>query len=140
MKPLRIVALLTLLFLGVTSIVGSIPLILDPSGGMLGLPLSLLKHSAFHNYLIPGLILLVTNGLVVVVVFVAAARRVAGYGNMIATQGVVIAGWITVEVILLQTVVWAHYVYWAVGLVLMVCGVALRRDRKVAAPVLVAKN
>ncbi len=130
MKLLRILALITLGFLGVTSIAGSIPMILDPSGGLLRMPLSLLEHSPFHSFLIPGIILLLTNGLVVVVVFLAAARRVEGYGNLVATQGVVIIGWITVEVIFLRTAVWPHYVYWAVGLVLIVCGIALRRDRR----------
>ncbi len=130
MKLLRILALVTLGFLGVTSIVGSVPMIVDPSGSVLHMPLSLLEHSPFQSYLIPGIILLVTNGLVVVVVFAAAMRRVAGYGNLVATQGVVIAGWITVEVIFLRTVVWPHYVYWGVGLVLVVCGLVLRRDSK----------
>src|ERR1700733_2829480 len=102
MKILRILSLITLGFLGVTSIAGSIPMILDPSGSMLHMPLSLLEHSPFHSYLIPGIILLVTNGLVVIVVFMAAAQRVEGYGNLVATQGVVITGWITVEVILLR--------------------------------------
>jgi len=97
MKLLRILALITLGFLGVTSIVGSIPMILDPSGGLLRMPLSLLEHSPFHSFLIPGIILLVTNGLVAVVVFAATVQRVESYGNLVATQGVVIAGWITVE-------------------------------------------
>jgi hypothetical protein len=113
-------------------------MILDPSGRMLHMPLSLLAHSPFRDFLIPGIILLVTNGLVVIVVMAAAVRRVAGYGNLVAAQGVVIAGWITVEVIFLRTVVWAHYVYWAVGLILIVCGVVLRRDCRVAEPVLAA--
>jgi len=115
-------------------------MILDPSGGMLHMPLSLLEHSPFHSYLMPGIILLVTNGLVAVVVFVAAVRRVESYGNLVATQGVVIAGWITVEVSFLRTVVWPHYVYLAVGLVLIVCGLALRADhRAVEVPELVMR-
>ena len=133
MKILRILSLITLGFLGVTSIAGSIPMILDPSGSMLHMPLSLLEHSPFHSYLIPGIILLVTNGLVVIVVFMAAAQRVEGYGNLVATQGVVITGWITVEVMLLRLAIWPHYVYLAVGLVLIVCGLSLRRDRRAVA-------
>ena len=140
MKILRILSLITLGFLGVTSISGSIPMILDPSGSMLHMPLSLLEHSPFHSYLMPGIILLVTNGLVAIVVFLAAMRRVESYGNLIATQGVVIAGWITVQVFFLRTVVWPHYVYLGVGLVLIVSGLALRRDRRaVEVPVLVMR-
>ena len=140
MKLLRILALITLGFLGVTSIAGSIPMILDPSGSTLRMPLSLPDHSPFHSFLIPGIILLVTNGLVAIVVFVAALRRMESYENLVATQGVVISGWITVEVIILRAVAWPHYVYWAVGVVLIVCGLALRGDRRtVEAPELVLR-
>ncbi len=117
---------------------GGIPLILDPSGGMLHMPRSLLAHSPFHSFLIPGIVLLTANGALSVAVFMAAVRRATGYENLVALQGFVIAGWITVEVILMRVVVRAHYVYWAVGLVLIVCGITLRRDRRVAKPALVA--
>ncbi len=126
------VALITLGFLGVTAMMGGIPLILDPSGGILHMPLGLLEHSPFHDFLIPGIILLVGNGLLSFVIFVLALRRVARYGELVAFEGCVITGWITVEVILIRGVGWPHIVYWATGLVLIVCGVMLRRDRGVA--------
>src|SRR5258708_21886488 len=96
------------------------------------MPLNLLEHTPFHNFLIPGIILLVANGLLSVVAFVAAMRRGRGFGILVAFQGCVIAGWITVEVIVLRSVVWPHYVYWAVGLILIVCGIMLRRDHQTA--------
>ncbi len=132
MKGIRILALIALGFLSVTSMMGGIPLIVDPSGGLLHMPLNLLEHTPFHNFLIPGIILLVANGLLSVVAFVAAMRRGRGFGILVAFQGCVIAGWITVEVIVLRSVVWPHYVYWAVGLILIVCGIMLRRDHQTA--------
>ena len=102
MKMVRVLALITLGFLGVTSLMGGIPMILDPSGGMLHMPLSLLAHSPFHSFLIPGIVLSTANGALSVVVFVTAVRRVTGYGNFVALQGFAIAGWITVEVVLLR--------------------------------------
>lgn len=135
MKTVRILALIALGFLGITSVMGGLPLIVDPTGGLLHVPLILLKHSPFRSFLIPGIILFLANGLVSLVVFFATMRRTSGYGNMVATQGIVIAGWITVEVIFLRLVVWPHYVYWGVGLVLIGCGVILRRDRRAAAPI-----
>jgi hypothetical protein len=130
MKGIRVLALVALGFLSVTSMMGGIPLIVDPSGGLLHMPLNLLEHSPFHSFLIPGIILFAANGLMSLAIFVLALRRRVGYGVMTAFQGCVIAGWITVEVIVLRAVVWPHYVYWAVGLILIVCGIMLRRDRR----------
>jgi hypothetical protein len=103
---------------------------MDPSGRMLQMPLSLLEHSPFRNFLIPGIILLVANGLLSFVVLVLALKRRAGYGNWVALQGCVLCGWITVEVILLRTAVWPHYVYWGVALLLFACGMALAREKQ----------
>jgi hypothetical protein len=138
MKTVRIVSLVTLGFLGVTAMMGGIPLMLDPSGGMLHMPLSLLAQTPFHNFLIPGIILLTTNGLSSLAVLVATVQRVRGYAYLVGMQGFVIAGWITVEVIMLHAVVWPHVVYWAVGAVLIVCAWALRRERRAATPAVVA--
>jgi hypothetical protein len=132
MKTIRRLSLITLGFLGVTSIVGGIPLMLDPTGHLMRMPLSLLEHSPFHSFLIPGALLFATNGVLSLLVFMATLRRTNGYENLVVFQGCVIAGWITVEVVLLQGVVWAHYVYWAVGLILFFCGLMLRRDRQAA--------
>ena len=132
MKAIRLVALITLGFLGIGAIVGAIPMIADPSGGLMRLPPGLLEHTPFRSFLIPGLILLFSNGLLSAAVFVAAMRRKRGYEMLVAIQGCVIAGWITVEVILIRAVAWPHFVYWGVGLVLIGCGLALRRDRRVA--------
>ena len=137
MKTVRVVALIALGFLGVTSMMGAIPMILAPSGRLLHMPLSLLGHSRFHSFLIPGLILFAANGVLSLVILGAALRRTREYGNLIILQGFVIAGWITAQVILLQFVAWPHLVYWGVGLVLMGCGVVLRRDRRVRRPILV---
>jgi hypothetical protein len=40
----------------------------------------------------------------------------------------VLFAWITVEVILLRTVVWLHSVYWGLALILIASAWILRRD------------
>jgi uncharacterized membrane protein len=50
----------------------------------------------------------------------------------VAFQGCVIAGWIVVEMIMLRMVIWAHYVYLAVGITLISLGLALRRENRTA--------
>lgn len=50
-------------FLAMSGFVGGFGLILDPSGNSMEMPLSYLENSPFTNYLIPGVILLVVNGI-----------------------------------------------------------------------------
>ena len=132
MKPARTIAIIALAFLAISSCIGAVPLIIDPSGGILKMPLSLLDHSPFRSFLIPGLILLFANGIFSLAIWVAALRKMKGYGLWVALQGCVLFGWITIEVFLIRAVSWPHFIYWAVGVVLIVSGaVTLRGGRLV---------
>jgi hypothetical protein len=48
---LRAVSIATLIFLGITSLMGSVPMVLDPSRRSLMMPQNLLEHSPFTSYL-----------------------------------------------------------------------------------------
>jgi hypothetical protein len=52
-----------LLFLGIGALGGGGVLIISPSGSMIGMPLSLLAHSPFPSFLIPGIILFLVLGI-----------------------------------------------------------------------------
>jgi hypothetical protein len=55
-------------------------------------------------------------------------RKASRYGWWVEVQGCVLAGWITVQILMIREVIWAHYVYLAVALVLILCGWLLKRD------------
>jgi hypothetical protein len=134
-EALRMVAIVTLILLGISALIGAIPLIIDPSGAMLRMPLSLLEHSPFSDYLIPGIILLVADGLLSFLVLISVLRRVPRCGWWVVLQGCVLFGWITIEVVMIRAVFWAHYVYWAVALVMVWCGWLLKDEgAKLAEP------
>jgi len=135
MKIVRALAIATLGFLGVGAVAGAVPLIMDPSGKWMGMPISLLDHSPFHSFLIPGIILLLSNGLLSLAILVMAIRRSPHYGWWVVFQGCVLTGWITVEVIMMRTAVWPHYLYWAIGIVLIALGLALTRESRTASKV-----
>jgi hypothetical protein len=40
----------------------------------------------------------------------------------------VLFGWITIEVFLIRAISWAHFVYWAVAVLLIVTGLMTRRN------------
>ena len=105
--------------------VGAIPLLLHPAGKPWAMPQTLLQHSPFHSYLVPGIILLVANGLLSWWVLWLTLRRHSGYGWWVIAQGAVLLGWLITEVVMLRLVVWPHYLYGAAALALMVAGIAL---------------
>lgn len=55
--------LVLLLFQGLSGIAGGVALVARPSGGVLKMPVSTLRGSPFHDFLIPGLILLLALGI-----------------------------------------------------------------------------
>jgi hypothetical protein len=137
MKAVRMIALVGLASLAISAAWGALFLILHPNGSPMLMPVSVLQYSPFHSFLVPGILLLVSSGLLGAIVFVMALFRCRGFGSWVAFQGCVLFGWITIEVILLLTIVWLHYVYWALALLLIACGWALRHEAKpAAAPVL----
>lgn len=92
------------------------------------MPLSMLEYSPFSSFLLPGVILFCANCLLSFRVLAVALRKARGYGLWIAVQGGVLASWISVEVMMIRSVIWAHYLYWAVALIMILCGWLLRND------------
>jgi hypothetical protein len=131
MKIVRVVAAVALVFLAVSAIMGAVPLIKDPSGQSMGMPPGILQHTPFHSYLIPGIVLLVSQGLMGLAVLTITVFCKRGYGQWIGFQGCMLFGWITIQVILVRGVIWLHYVYWGLGLLLIGCGWALYRKERV---------
>jgi hypothetical protein len=125
MRAARIVAIGALLFLGLSATVGAIPMLMHPADEPWALPQSLLRNSPFHSYLIPAIILLLANGLLSLCVLWLTARRHTAYGWWVIAQGCILSGWLIVEMLMLRLVVWPHYFYGAVALMLVVAGIAL---------------
>lgn len=90
-----------MLFQGLSGIYGGGALVLDPSGGMLGLPISLLEGSPFESYRIPGSILLLVLGLypLIVVYGLAWGTTWAWTGAVLVSIALIV--WIVVEITLI---------------------------------------
>lgn len=122
MAAARWCAIFLLAFLGLSALAGSVPMIAHPYGNPLGMPQSLLLNTPFRSYLAPGILLLVFNGLLALWCLWTVWGRRPRYGGWTAFQGVVLVLWIMVECVMLHVVVWAHYLYAAVGFALIVAG------------------
>lgn len=122
----RNVLIALLLFLGLSAMGGGLLLIMSPSGKLLGrLPLSILEHSPFPDFLIPGIILFLILGLFPCLTSFALIKkpvnRFAEYFNLFkdmhwawsfciyASFALII--WIQVETIFVQGVGWLQTFY-----------------------------
>jgi hypothetical protein len=75
-RPFFLFVLLFCLFvLGIGAVGGGVALATAPGGGWLGMPLSMLEHSPFKNFFIPGIILAVMLGAYPLIVFYSLLRR-----------------------------------------------------------------
>jgi hypothetical protein len=129
-RKLRITAIFLLLANSLGALWGGAGLIYDPTGGFMQMPLDFLSHSPFNNYLIPGVILFVVNGLMCLFAAILTIRRWKLYPQLIVLQGILLAGWLSVQIIMIQ-IFYAplHLPFYIIGLFLIVIGAFLSRKR-----------
>jgi hypothetical protein len=131
-KFVRWVAILALGFLGISSVIGAVPMILDPDGTPWQMPQSLLDRSPFDSYLIPGIILLIANGALSLSSLIAVVRRDPGYGWWVVLQGVVLAVWLVVEIAMIRHLWVGYFVFGGIAILLIVSGILLKPAQKAA--------
>jgi hypothetical protein len=130
MCKLRITAILLLFFNAIGALWGGFGLIYDPSGAFMQMPLGFLEPSPFKNYLIPGIILFVFNGLLCLVAAIFAIIKHRIYPHFIIFQGMVLVIWLTVQILMIQLFYAPlHLSFYIVGLVLIILGSVLLRKR-----------
>ena len=74
-KSLRNILLFLLAFLGLGAIFGGGVLMVSPSGKLIGMPLAMLIHSSFDDFLFPAIILFVVLGLCPSLLVVALVKK-----------------------------------------------------------------
>lgn len=75
-KSSRNILIILLAFLSLSSIGGGGSLIISPSGKLIGgLPISILEHSPFSNFLVPGIILFLILGITPVFIIYALLKK-----------------------------------------------------------------
>ncbi|MBN8707004.1 MAG: hypothetical protein J0L62_14115 [Bacteroidetes bacterium] len=119
---LNSLAFLLLLLNGTGAIYGGWLLITSPDGSSLQLPLDYLKSSPFETYLIPGIILFTVNGLfsfLTLLLMILKNKKVPWF---ILAQGVMLTGWIIVQVIMIQVFHPFQLIFGIVGIILMGIG------------------
>lgn len=115
-----------LLFNGSGALIGGYSLMRYPDGHMMQLDPSLLQHTPFTNYFIPGLILFMANGcLSTIIIWMLVAKKTRTGVAMIA-QGMILGGWIIIQMLLIRTVFFLHIIFILLAIAFLILGYLLR--------------
>jgi hypothetical protein len=127
---LRLTSISLLLLTAINAAVAGVLFIIDPSGHGMGMNVSYIKDSPFNSYLIPGIVLLIVNGLLnfIAAYFVFKERPFASL--WVIAQGILLIGWIVIQVIMVKDISMLHIIMFTIGMILTMSGfllLALRR-------------
>jgi hypothetical protein len=123
MKTIRIISIVLLALLSINALLAGYSFMCDPSGSGLGIDTTRLKFSPFRNYFIPGLVLFVANGLLGSVTAVMVVIKHNYYPLVVLIQGIILVGWIIVQVIFLREFNFLHLLFIAIGSLLVFLGI-----------------
>ena len=114
-------------FIGIGGVPAGLIFILDPSGRGMGFSLELLEPTFLSSYLVPGLFLFAINGIATLVGAVLSFRRHARAGELGVVLGILLIGWIVVQVAMIGLVHGLQPLYFVIGGVEVILGWLARR-------------
>jgi hypothetical protein len=117
--------------IGIGAVISGALLIIRPDGHYLQLPLDLLEDTPFRNFLIPGVILFLVNGVgnLVSAVLCFRIQRIAGFAGIFFGFGLII--WLFVQINLVGGGHWLQLLYFVLGIIQLLLGIAMRElERK----------
>ena len=100
-------------------------MISDPGGQAFNLPMSLLENSPFNDFIIPGILLTIIGAINLFAVFFNMQRQFNRY-NWSMAGGVLVSGWIVIQMILVQDFYWLHFVLLLAGILIMLISLQLK--------------
>ncbi|MFY9151858.1 MAG: hypothetical protein WAO52_07590 [Prolixibacteraceae bacterium] len=124
---INILASVLLLFNGIGALLGGWILITHPDGSAMHLSLDLLKFTPFQDFLIPGIILFIVNGIFSMIAFRALIRKYKYAYWLILAQGVILSGWIVIQILLIRTIHPLHILLIVIGIALIFLGFICRK-------------
>ena len=120
------------LFIGLGAVAGGLGLVSEPDGSNLGMPLSMLEHSPFPDFLIPGMVLLMVNGLGSIAGSVASFRLFRHAAEIAMVLGAFLVAWLIMQVYWIQTFHWLHALYFVLGITEIFLGWLFRKALRVS--------
>jgi len=100
-------------------------LITYPDGSVFQLSPILLQGTFFKNFFIPGILLTMVGSINMAAVFSTMQRSRDQY-NWSLAGGILICGWIIVQIIMIQTFYWLQFLYLSVGVLVILLSIQLK--------------
>jgi hypothetical protein len=130
-KLIKAATLGMLLFNGIGAFYGGSGLIMDPTGDRIRLSQHFLEKTPFNNYLIPGIILLIVNG---VFSFITVGTIILKYDRFylfVAVQGILLTGWLLIQLMMIRTFYAPmHVPLLSIGILLILSGIYFFKIKK----------
>jgi hypothetical protein len=123
---MRTVLFILISFVAFTATISGLLLVANPDGEIMNMSISLLKETPFKNFRIPGILLAVLVGAVNMLAGFFNMQRHARRYNWAMVGGVMITGWIVVQMILIQTAHWLHFLYLGIGVFIILLAYQLK--------------
>ncbi|MBN1318955.1 MAG: hypothetical protein JXA42_25965 [Anaerolineales bacterium] len=110
-------------FIGIGAVPPGIMVIIEPSGASMGVSVDMLEGSLFPNFLIPGIFLLLVNGIGSLVGAILAFKKHPFAGKAGIGLGMLLLMWIIVQVISLGPPLhWLQILYFILGAIELILG------------------
>jgi len=129
-RYLRFISISLLLLTAINAAVAGVLFIIDPSGHGMGMNVSYIKDSPFNSYLIPGIVLVIVNGLLNFIAAYFVFKKKPFASLWVISQGILLIGWIVIQVIMVKDISMLHIIMFTIGVILTMSGfllLALRR-------------
>lgn len=124
---LKFVALCLLAIISLAAMIGGIPMIVHGTGDAVGLSSDYLAHAPFESYRLPGVLLVVLNGMGSLIAFVVLYNNWRYHSYTVRAMGIVLLVWILMQVIILRELNTLHILFAVMALALMMIGNYLKR-------------
>src|SRR5438094_342123 len=125
-RATRIISIILLLINGISACFGGLALIIDPDGRLLGMSLSGLRFSPFITYLVPGIVLLLMNGISSLFIAFLTILKFKPAPTLVVLQGIILLGWIIIEALFVDKN-FLQFVFGTIGIILIGMGRLLSR-------------
>jgi hypothetical protein len=126
----KIISVTLLLLTGLNAVVAGLLFMVLPDGSGMGMNTDYLEPSPFSSYFIPGLILFFVNGVMNLLAAVHTLKKGKFYPQWILLQGLLLLGWIGIQVVLVRDFNFLHTAMLLIGFVLIIYAWLLRKRER----------
>lgn len=130
-KTINTIGIIVLIITGLNALAAGFSMIVEPTGKDLGMSVGTIpQHSPSHSFLIPGITLFTAIGLFSMVTTLSIFKKWRRFELLIMAQGVILFGWIFLQVIFLRQFNWMHATFGIIGILFTIWGFKLYHEKQ----------